>query len=164
MPKICTLFCLVQIKKCPYFNLLCVLILFSWTLAVESLFWGFAKSRNAFKVTSLEYKPQSIKSLWTWSCQQLYKVWWTQAKKNFHFHLSPITVTSKVGQKGTKNLNCVPSSAEPILNKTLTQVTNNQYLDCLEYNTKHAHYTNVKHMNIIRKLVPSGLLTCNWVF
>ena len=31
--------------------------------------------------------------------------------------------------------------------------------DYLEYNTKHAHYTNVKHINIIRKLVPSVLLS-----
>ena len=32
-------------------------------------------------------------------------------------------------------------------------------LDYLEYNTKHAHYTNIKHINIIRKVVPSVLLS-----
>ena len=29
----------------------------------------------------------------------------------------------------------------------------------VEYNTKHAHYINVKHTNIIRKVVPSASLS-----
>ena len=40
----------------------------------------------------------------------------------------------------------------------LTQVAYNKHLHYLEYNTKHAHYANVKHINIIRKLVPLALL------
>ena len=37
----------------------------------------------------------------------------------------------------------------------MAQVTYNKHLDYMEYNTKHAHHTHVKHINIIRKLVPS---------
>ena len=40
----------------------------------------------------------------------------------------------------------------------LTQVIYNKHLNYLEYNTKHARYTNITHINIIRKLVPSVLL------
>ena len=29
----------------------------------------------------------------------------------------------------------------------------------VEYNTKHAHYINIKHTNIIQKVVPSVLLS-----
>ena len=37
--------------------------------------------------------------------------------------------------------------------------SNLRKLDYLEYNTKHASSTNVTHINIIRKLVPSLLLS-----
>ena len=35
----------------------------------------------------------------------------------------------------------------------------NFYLTDVENNTKHVHFTNLKHINIIRKLVPSVLLS-----
>ena len=41
----------------------------------------------------------------------------------------------------------------------LTQLTYTKHLDYLKYNTKHALYTNVKHINIIQKLFPSVLLS-----
>ena len=44
-------------------------------------------------------------------------------------------------------------------NWNMAQVAYNKHLDYMEYNTKHAHHANVKHINIIRKLVPSVLLS-----
>ena len=42
---------------------------------------------------------------------------------------------------------------------SLSQITHKSNLTEVEYHAKHARFTNIKHTNIIRKLVPSELLS-----